>query len=260
MTLLNCFLAPWNPPKALQRLRHLVLWPSETAFWHLEILLRPRSASSSPSGPQQCLRDCSEPLCFLWPSETDFWHPETLLRPRSASRTFFYDPPKLLFGTLKLETLLRPRSASGILFYDPPKVAFDSLKPSLGLAAPPAVPQTSAMPQRLLQSGPRRHRVPWPHSVWPSETDFWHPETLLTTLSCMTLRNCFLAPWNPPKASQRLRHLVLWPFENTFWHLETFLRPRSASSSPSEPQQCPAPAASCFMTLRNCLLAAWNPP
>ena len=96
-----------------------------------------------------------------------------------------------------------------------PKLPFVTLKPSFGLAAPPAVPQSlrnaseiaperslglpkllfgtlkpslerpqqslraSAMPQRLLQSGPRRHRVPWPHSVWPSETDFWHPETLL---------------------------------------------------------------------------------
>ena len=199
MTLRNCFLVPWNPPKASQRLRHFVLWPSESAFWHLETLLGPRSASSSPSEPQQCLRDCLTP----WP------------------RFCFYDLPKLPFGTwpsetgfCRLEALLRPRR----------------------LTHPP---RASGMPQRLPQRSLRRLRV---------QTDFWHPETLLRSRSAsrtLTLRNCFLTPWNPPKASQRLRHLVLWPSENAFCHLETLLRPRSASSTPPEPQEC----------LRDCLRA-----
>ena len=158
MTLRNCFLAPWNPPKASQRLRHLVLWPSENAFYHLETLLRPRSASSTPPELQECPRDCLRAV------------------PQKA-----------------------PSALATLCFYDPPKLTFGTLKHSYGLTAP----------------------------------------------SFMTLRNCFLTPWNPPKASQRLQHLVLWPSESAFWDLETLLRPRSASSSPSEPQQC----------LRDCLRA-----
>ena len=144
-----------------------------------------------------------------------------LLRSRSTSRNFFYDPPKLLLGTLK-PCLLAAWNRSS---------ASQCLQQSL---------RASAMPQRLLQRDPRRHRVPWPHCLF------------------MTLRNCLLAPSNPPKVSQRLPHLwphclfitlrnwllaasnapkvsqrlpqfLLWPSETASWRRETLLRPRSAS-------------------------------
>ena len=90
MTLRNWLLAASNAPKVSQRLPQLLLWPSETASWHLETLLRPRSASRTFGH-----------TVFLWPSETDFWQLQMLLRSRSASRNFFYDPPKLLLGAVK---------------------------------------------------------------------------------------------------------------------------------------------------------------
>ena len=70
MTFQNCFLAPsnpWNPSQRLQQCPRdcfgrsltpchlapwphtLFLWPSETAFWHPQMLGTPRSASSSAS-------------------------------------------------------------------------------------------------------------------------------------------------------------------------------------------------------------------
>ena len=124
----------------------LFLWPSETAFWHLQMLVRSRSASSSNASDFSCSTSPAAPkalacaseatVClgrtlFLWPSETALWHPETLVRSRSASssnasgfscstspaapaalacaseatvclgRTLFLDLPKVLFGTLK---------------------------------------------------------------------------------------------------------------------------------------------------------------
>ena len=275
MTLRNWLLTPWNPSKVSQRLPHLLLWPSETASWHLETLLRPRSASgilfydprkvplapwkpslglaAPPAIPRSPKVSQRLPHLLLWPSETASWH---------------------------LETPLRPRSASGILFYDPPKMPFVALKASLCLAAPPAPPQSLRNASEIAsERSLRRHRAPWPHSVF------------------MTLRNWLLTAWNPPKVSQRLPHLLLWPSETASWHLETllrprsasgilffdppkvpfgtlktFLRPRSASSNPSEPRQClrdcfrAVPEGTVclghtpfvFMTFRNCLFGTWR--
>ena len=262
MTLRNCFSGPWNPPKASQRIRHFVLWPSETAFWHLETLLRPGSASGilfcdPPKLPFGTLKSClglaAPPAVPQGLSNASEIASERSLRSHRVPWPHFVfmnlrpSFMTLLNCFLAPWNFLRPRSASGILFYDPPKVPFDSLKPSLlGLAAPPAVPQTS---ERSQKEG-------------------------TVSLCFYCLRNWLLAPWNPPKASQRLPHLLLWLSKTAFcdppklpWHLEILLRPRSASSSPSGPQQClrdrseqKPPRHLVFMALRNWLLAPWNPP
>ena len=70
--------------------RTLFVWPSETAFWHPQRLLTPRSASSNASdtaseGLSRHLTSCLGRTLFVWPSETAFWHPQRLLTPRSAS-------------------------------------------------------------------------------------------------------------------------------------------------------------------------------
>ena len=203
MTLRNWLLAASNAPKVSQRLPHLFLWPSETAFWYLQTLLRPRSASdiffydppqvflaawNPPSASQhlqQSLRASAMPQRLLqrdprrhrvlWPHYLFITLRTWLLAVSNApkvSQRLPYLWPHCLFITLRnwllaasnapkvsqhlpqffswpfetsswhLETLLRPRSASGIFFYDPPQMPFGTLKPSFGLVAPPAVPQS----------------------------------------------------------------------------------------------------------------------
>ena len=288
VTLRNCFLAPWNPPKApkaSQRLRHLLLWPSETAFGSL----KPSFGLTAPPAVPQSLSNASEIASARslrrhrvpWPHCLFMTLRNWLLAPSNPPKVSQRLPHLLLWPSetafWSLQTLLRPRSASGILFYDPPQMPFGTLKPSFGLAAPPAVPQSLSNASEIASARSlRRHRVPWPHCLF------------------MTLRNWLLAASNPPKVSQRLLHLLLWPSETAFWHLETLLRPRSAlfydppkvlwmlkpsfglAAPPAVPQSLSnaseiasarslrrhrVPWPHCvFMTLRNWLLAPSNPP
>ena len=99
----DCFGRPLTPSHLVPCPHSVFMWPSETAFWHPQMLLTLRSASSSASETaseglsrhltsssetasekaSQCLRDCfgrpltrltlrlaRTPFLFLWPSET----------------------------------------------------------------------------------------------------------------------------------------------------------------------------------------------
>ena len=255
-------LAPWP--------HTLFLWPSKTAFWHLQTLGTPRSASSN--APETASEGLSRHLtwrlgrtlcfyfrnCFLTPSNA--WNPSQRLqqcprdcfgRPLTPSHlapwphTLFL-LPKLLFGTLKcLEPLAAPpampqrllRKAShaispGALAAHSAFMTFRNCFLAPSLAAPPAGPRDCF--GRPLAISPGALAA---HSVF------------------MTFQNCFLAPSNPWNPSQRLQQcprdcfgrsltpchlapwphtLFLWPSETAFWHPQMLGTPRSASSSASE--------------------------
>ena len=131
------------------------------------------------------------PHSHCWKPSSGFVALETVLLPRNASGTLFYDVPKPSLGSLKpflgpaappavphshcwkpssgvavlrprsafgpsepLETVVRPRNASGTLLSDRPKLPFGYLKYFLGLAAPPAIPQSRWKPSSGLATPP----------------------------------------------------------------------------------------------------------
>ena len=171
LVLRDCFGKGVTVPQRLTLF--LFLWPSETAFWHPQMLLTLRSASSSASETasekaSQCLRDCfGRPLTpshlvpcphsvFMWPSETAFWHPQMLLTLRSASSSASETASE---GLSRVSPCALP--ALRFCFYDRPKHCFGR----------PLTPLTSCLARTLFLF------------LWPSETAFWHPQMLLTLRS-----------------------------------------------------------------------------
>ena len=204
--------------------RTLFLWPSETALWHLETLVRSRSASSSnasgfssstsPAAPRT-FACCSEAtVClgrtlFLWPSETAFWHLQMLVRSRSASSSNASD---------------------------------------FSCSTSPAAPRALACAsEATVCLGPTLF-------FWPSETAFWHLQMLVRSRSAFSSNASGFSCSTSPAAPRALacasvatvclgRTLFLWPSETAFWHLQMLVRSRSASSSNASDFSCSTSSA-----------------
>ena len=76
MAVRNCLLAPSKAPNPSQRLEQCL----RDCFGSLA-----PSAPTASEGLSRHLTSCLGRTLFLWPSETAFWHPQRLLTPRSAS-------------------------------------------------------------------------------------------------------------------------------------------------------------------------------